>query len=103
MHLAWGWEQAQVVTVGEDPPMPSGDAVHGACQPCGDRLHAASDGVAIVGFHDQMRVIALQGVVHEPEVASVATGGERALDLVDDRHGAQRGYVVAHVERHVRR
>ncbi len=85
-----------MVAVGEDGPMPVRDAIHGECQAGGNRLHAAPERIAIVGFDDEVGVVALQRVVHEAKTGPCAAGRERALDLVHDRYGAERRDVGAY-------
>ena len=56
-----------------------------------------------VGFHDQVRVVALQRVVHEPKLAALAAAREGPLDLPHQPHRAQRRNVLADLQRDVTR
>ena len=77
-----------MVAAVEHAPTASGHSVHRAREACADRFHAAPEGVAIVRFDDQVRVVALQRVVDEAEPRTGAAVGEGPLDRADDRHGA---------------
>ena len=52
---------------------------------------------------DEVRMVPLQRVVHEPEVRAAAAFGEGPLDLADDSGLAQRWQIGAQSQRHVRR
>jgi hypothetical protein len=51
---------------------------------------------AILRLDDQVGVIPLQGVVHEPEPRTLAAGREGALDLAHDAAGAIATTAPAH-------
>ena len=83
-------QKAEVVAVCEHRPGSFGDAIHRPCDACGDRLHAASERVAVACFDDQVRVIALEGVVHEPETGPSPRDSKTSLQLADDGNGPKR-------------
>ena len=89
MHLARCRQEPMVITIGKHATRASCDAIDGACQPRADRFHAAPERRAILRFDDQVSMIALQRVVHEPEARPDASVGERALDLADDPHRSE--------------
>jgi hypothetical protein len=92
-----------VVSLYEDGTAPTSDPVHRPGEASGNRLHAASQRIAVASLHDEVRVVGLQRVVHEPKVGARTAARERPLDFVDDRDRPQRGYVAAHAKRDVRR
>ena len=92
-----------MVAGGQNRPRPACHAIHGPGEAGADRLHSPPEGIAVLRLDDQVRVIALQRVVHETEARPFAPGGEGALDLVDDPNGAERGYVATDPQRDVRR
>ncbi len=84
MHLFRGRQDPVVIAIYEHGSFPSGNAIDRAGETRTDRLHAASERGRIVGFDDQVRVIALQGVMHEPKARTLAAAPEGTLDLADD-------------------
>jgi len=102
-HLFRRRQKSEMVPIGQDRPAAPRNPIHGAREPRRDRLHAAPERVAIARLDDQMRVVPLQRVVHEPEPLAGAATRERPLDLMDDGHGAQRWNVGTHAQCHVRR
>ncbi len=102
MHLPRRPQKAMVIAIGEHSAGAVPDAVHDPCKPRTDRFHAPPERQLIVGFHDQVRVISLKGVVHEAEAVAIAADGEGAVDGTNDAHVAEREHVVAHPQRHMR-
>ena len=90
-----------MVAIGHHAPAPVGHAVHGPREPRADRHHAAPEGVAVVRLDDEMGMVALQRVVHEPKVGTRAAGGEGPLDLADDAEGAERREIGPEPQRDV--
>ena len=62
-------------------------------EPGPDGLHTPPKGLWVLGLHDEMRMIALEGVVHQAEVPSLASLSEGALQLAHEPHAAQRGHL----------
>ena len=58
-------------------------------------------GVAVVRLDDEMGMVALQRVVHEPKVRTRAAGGEGPLDLAHDAEGAERREIGPEAQRDV--
>lgn len=102
VDLARRRQKAQMVAIREDLSSTPRDAIHGAGDSARDRFHAAAERTSIACLDDEMGVIALEGVVHEPKARSRACGGEAALDGADDRHGAERGYAGTNAHGHMR-
>jgi len=92
-----------MIAIGQDPPAAARDTIDRARQTRADRHHAASERVAIARLHDQMGVIALQRVLHQPESGTDAAARERALDPADDPSLAERRQPRTHAEGDVRR
>ncbi len=103
MHLTRRRQQSQMVAIGDDRPPPIRDSVHGTCQPRAEHPHPAPEGATIARLDDQVRVIPLQRVVHQPKPRPIARRSERTLDLPHDRHGAKRRNIAPHAEGHMRR
>src|SRR5262245_7389707 len=59
--------------------------------------------MAILCLHDQMRVIALERVVHEAELPALAPAREGLLDLLHEPHRAQRRNILPHSDRDMTR
>ena len=79
-----------MVALGEHASVAPRDSIDGARKTRTDRHHPAPERVLIPGFDDEVRVIALQRVVHDPEVATLAAVREGALDLPHDARVAER-------------
>ena len=78
------------------------DSIHGTREARAEGHHAAAERSAIDRFDDQVRVIALQRMLHEAEAGTDASGAERALDLTHHRDRAQRGKAGTKPQRDVR-
>jgi hypothetical protein len=103
VHLAWGSQRAGVIAFGEHRARTPCNAIHRARQAGADRLHAATERVPIVRLHEQVRMIALQRVVHQAKAGSYAATTECALDLPHDGNHSERWYVLVDAHRDVRR
>jgi hypothetical protein len=84
VHLFRGWKEAVMISLGEDSPGAARDAIDGPSESRPDRFHPATERVLIARFHDEMRVVALQRVLHEPKSRPLAPGREAALDFAHD-------------------
>src|SRR4029453_2679808 len=71
-HLPRRPQYPQVVAVGEDPASPREDAIHAAREARGDRLHPAREIPRARRLDEQMEMIDLHRVVHEPESPALA-------------------------------
>lgn len=91
VHLARRREKPQVVAIREDLSSAPSDAIHRACDASCDCLHPAAERTSIARLDDEMRVIALERIVHEPKPGSRAVRRKRPLDGADDRDRAERG------------
>jgi hypothetical protein len=92
-----------VVAIREHPTRPTEHSVHGSSEPRADRLHPAPESLSALRLDDEVGVIALQRVVHEPKVPALARSRERSLHLAHQLHGPQRRNVGPDLDRHVRR
>lgn len=101
-HLTRRRQQAEVIAICEDLAAPSSDAIDGASDPSGDRLHAAPEGVSITGFDNEMRVITQQRVVNEPKAGPRTRRPEAPFDGVHDRHRAKRRNAGTNSQGHMR-
>jgi hypothetical protein len=72
-HFARGAKEPEMIAIGEHRTAPAPDPVHRAREPRADGLHAASERVAVARLHDEMSVVALERVVHQPELRAFAT------------------------------
>jgi hypothetical protein len=102
-HLARGAEAAVVIAAVEHRAAPLRRAVQRAREPCRDALHPARERVLAVRLDDQVRVVALERVVVDAEVAALGGLGEGAAELAHEGDGAKGGHADAHAERHVHR
>ena len=103
VHLARRQQEPEVIALRKHRSLALHDPIDGTCQARADRHHAAAKRCLIARFHDQMRVIPLQRVVHDPELGSLATVGEGAFDHPHDAHVAKRRKTSSQTQRHVRR
>ncbi len=78
-----------MVAVSEDLSAALCDAVHGSRKARADRHHATSERVPVLCFDDQMRVIALQGVLHQAKRPALASVRERAFERANDARVAE--------------
>ena len=63
-------EDAQVIALDEDRSRPAEGAIDGPSQTRPDRFHPPRQRFRPSGLHDEMRVVALQGVVHDSKIAA---------------------------------
>ena len=91
-----------MIAIGEHRPTPPRDPVHRPRESGADCLHTAPERVAIARLDDQVRVVPLQRVVHEPKSLAITPDGEGPFDLVNDSDSTQRRNVGAHAQRDVR-
>ncbi len=103
MDLARRSKKSEMVAIGDDRPRPLRNTVHGTREPGSDGSHPARQRDAIARLDDEVRVIPLQRVVHEPKPRTFARRRERPLDLAHDRHRAKRWDVPAQAKGQVRR
>lgn len=54
-----------------------------------NRLHSASESLVVIRFYDQVKVIALDGVVNQPEALAGAAGGKALAKRGDHAARAQ--------------
>src|SRR5687767_7131244 len=80
-NLARRAEHVQVIAIRENRSAATEYAVHGTSEARSECLHAAAERIFIVCFYDQVRMIALNRVVAQPEVIPLEAGGEAALEL----------------------
>ena len=66
-----------MVAVGEDSAGAAERSVHGEREARGERLHAARECLAVARLDEQVRVIALDGVLRESEVPVLLPRTER--------------------------
>ena len=102
-HLLRRLQHAQVIALEEHRPGAPERPVHRAREPRRKRHHPAPERLPIVGLDDQMRVIVLDRVVDEPEVAALAGLAERRLHLAHDAAVAKRLDPAPHLQRDERR
>lgn len=93
MHFPRRAEEPRVVPVRKNGAVPASNAIDGARQSCADRHHAAPERDAVPRLDDQVRMIALERVVREAKVATLAAVREGTLDLVNDPYRPERGNV----------
>ena len=103
MDLARRRQHSHMITTGEHPAAPPCKTVHRAREAGGDRHQSPTERRTIVGFDDQMRVVPLQRVVHQPESRPLTAVGEALLDLMHQIDRPQRRQVGKQSQRHVRR
>jgi len=92
-----------MIAIVEDPSALPGDTIDRTCQPGADRHHPSTQNLGIARFHDQVSVISLQGVVHQPKARPRAALGKGAFDLPHDPHRAQRRQAATKTQGDVRR
>lgn len=61
-----------MVAIGKHPTASSRDSVDRTCEARSDGFHTAPKCIAITSLDDQMRVVALKRVMHEPELRALA-------------------------------
>jgi len=91
-----------MIAIDQDRPATMEDAVDRPCQPRADGRHAARQCRAMRGFDDEMDVVRLKRVVHDPERPALAGASNVLLELTDHLHGSKRGDVGPHAKRHMR-
>jgi hypothetical protein len=81
-------ERAGVVAVGEEPALALELAIDGAGDADREALNASREGSAVLGFGDEMEVVALDGELDEGEAEAAFAVGEGLA------HGAEEGSVA---------
>ena len=70
--LTWRRETSEVISVSKDPAAHAEDSLRGTREAGAERHHPACQSCGIIGLDDEVRVVALQGVVDDTEVATIA-------------------------------
>jgi hypothetical protein len=73
-----------VIALGEHLSGTPEGPVHRAREPGRERLHPAPARILVVGLDEEVRVIVLDRVVHEPEVPRFTRIAERSLELAHE-------------------
>lgn len=98
--LSWRPERAAVIAICEDSTTPPKRPIDSLCQPDADALHPAAERPGAVRLDEQMHVVALKRIVHDPK-----GGGGGSSDAVAERWEqscvAERGEAGNDPERHV--
>jgi hypothetical protein len=102
-HLARGPQDPQVVAVAQHGASASHDAIHDPREPRAKRIHSAAQLHRVRGLDQEVRVIRLDRVLDDAEVAPGAQRPERALELRDQAPAPQRRYSVANLQGDERR
>ena len=100
--LARRAEEAGVKPLGEHRAAARERPVQRTCDAGADGHHPASERRRVRRFDEEVRVRALEAVVHDAEVAAVTDGDQAALERADELDGAQRGEAATKLDRHVR-
>jgi hypothetical protein len=87
-HGSRGGERAGVVAVGKEPALALEPAIDGAGDADCEALNAAREGPAVVGFGDEVEVVALDGELDQGEAEAAFAVGEGLA------HGAEEGRVA---------
>ncbi len=90
-----------MIALGDDGSGPVRNPIHRTRKPRADRHHPAPEREMITRFDDEMRMVPLQRVVHEPKIAALTPVPEGPLDLVHDWHRPQRRNAATHANGHV--
>jgi hypothetical protein len=96
-------EHMNVTAIRQHPASSMKDAVHGPGKPRCDGLHSAREISRAGGLDDQVNVIALDGVMHEPEPAALADFPPSPLQLPHQLSRAQRGKTSLDLQRNMTR
>lgn len=96
-HLPRSPESAQVVAVGKDASGEGQGAARCERKPRRERHHAAGERASPVGFDDEVRVIRLDGIVHDAEVVAPQTL-ERVFEGAHEAHGAECWHAGTHAQ-----
>jgi hypothetical protein len=89
------------IPIGEHGTRALEHSVHGSGEPRSKRLHSSSERVPVLRLHNQVRVISLKRVVHEPKLSELAPHRKASLELAHESHSAQRRDVFSNLERDV--
>jgi hypothetical protein len=96
-------QHPQVVAIAQHGPARSERAVHGAGEARAERLHPAAERLRAVGFDDEVRVVRLDRVFDDAEIAARAKRPERVLELRDQQTSPQRRQSRTRLQCHERR
>jgi hypothetical protein len=88
VHLAWRRQHSNVIAIREHTTTTVRHTIHGPRQTGSHRLHAAPERMPVLCLDDEVRMIALERVVREPEPLPLTPGSEGTLDRADDTDGA---------------
>ena len=78
-HRPGGRENTGVIAITKDASFASPQSIQGASDSYEQTLHAPAESFAVVGFDDEVEVIALNRVVNEAEPKAIGTGSKRSL------------------------
>jgi hypothetical protein len=88
-HFLGSAQDVSVESIAEHAPAASPDAIQASRDPDAQALHPERQRIAILGFHDQVDVIALDRVVDQPDLRILLRGCEHPLELLASRVVAQ--------------
>lgn len=100
-HLARRAQQVEVVPPVENGACARKHAVDRACEPRANGLHPARESSLRIGLDEEMRVIALQGVVQDAEVTALASDAQAPLELPHQRSRTKARKPTANPQRDV--
>ena len=96
-------QDAEVVTAIQNGPSAAKHAIDGPRKPRPDRLHPPPERLLPRRLHDQVHVIPLHRVVHDPELPPLTPLSQGPPQLLHEPLAAKHRHIGPHTQGHVRR
>jgi hypothetical protein len=100
-HLPWRAQSLQVVPTEQHAAFAPEDSIHRPRDPRANRLHPSRESFLSRRLHDQMKMIALDRVVTDPEPASFANFAQAGSKRAQEATAAQGRDVPCHAKRYM--
>jgi len=100
-HLGRRPQHHMVKAVQQDTPLPPEHPVHGPRQASSQRIHPSTERTSIIGLDDQVQMVGLDRVVHEPKVLALEHAGKRPLHLPHQSPSAKRRDIGSDLQGHM--
>jgi hypothetical protein len=94
-------KRARVIALAENAATSAVNAIDGLGDANCEALNPARQRAAVIGFDDQMYVVALHRIVRQRHPETVASFDECAANTSEELAASQRWYAFSHVQRDV--
>ena len=99
--LSWRAEDTQVESIREDGTSPSEHSVHGSGEPGSEGLHPTGELRSTRRLNDQVHVVRLDRILHEPEPPALSSAAEARLHFAHEAPDPKRRDAAANAQCHM--